>query len=83
MPKYEYMCDACGIHFEVKRHFGDPPPETCPEGHAPIHRVFVPPPIIFKGSGFYVTDNGRNGVSSTLGKRKKAEGSESTSKQGD
>jgi predicted nucleic acid-binding Zn ribbon protein len=29
-----------------------------------VHRVFAPPTVIFKGSGFYVTDNGRNGLGS-------------------
>lgn len=83
MPRYEYVCDFCGTHFEVNRHFGDPPPETCPQGHAPVHRVFVPPPIIFKGSGFYVTDNGRKSLSGTRGQSKKTVRPETTSEQGD
>ncbi len=83
MPKYEYVCEACGTHFEVKRHFGEPPPETCPKGHRSIRRVFVAPPIIFKGSGFYVTDHGHNGASSTLSKTEKAKSTESVSEQGD
>ena len=61
MPVYEYECDVCGMRFEMHQHFGEPHPTTCPAGHEGIHRVFVPPTIIFRGSGFYVTDNGRNG----------------------
>ena len=61
MPVNQYECDACGVRFELHRHFGDPHPTACPDGHTSIHRVFSPPTIIFKGSGFYVTDNGRNG----------------------
>jgi predicted nucleic acid-binding Zn ribbon protein len=45
------------MRFELRRRFGDSPPTTCPEGHNGVHRVFAPPTIIFKGSGFYVTDN--------------------------
>jgi putative FmdB family regulatory protein len=61
MPVFEYECDVCGKRFELRRHYGDPHPSTCPDGHESVHRVFAPPTIIFKGSGFYVTDNGRNG----------------------
>ncbi len=64
MPVHEYECDVCGKRFDLRRHFGDPQPNTCPDGHQGIHRVFAPPTIIFKGSGFYVTDNGRNGLDS-------------------
>jgi putative FmdB family regulatory protein len=57
MPVHEYECDVCGIRFELRRHFGESEPTTCPNGHNSVHRVFTPPTIIFKGSGFYVTDN--------------------------
>jgi putative FmdB family regulatory protein len=57
MPVHEYECDVCGKRFSVRRSFGDPQPTTCPDGHEGVHRVFSPPTIIFKGSGFYVTDN--------------------------
>jgi putative FmdB family regulatory protein len=71
MPIYEYECSECGISFEKLQRFGDPQPETCPAGHKHVHRRFSQPAIIFKGSGFYVTDNGRNGRSgSSTGKGK-------------
>ena len=57
MPVHEYECDVCGIRFDLRRSFGAPQPTTCPNGHQGVHRVFAPPTIIFKGSGFYVTDN--------------------------
>jgi len=61
MPIYEYKCAECGIHFDKLQRFGDPVPDTCPNGHNQVHRLLSQPAIIFKGSGFYVTDNGRNG----------------------
>ena len=61
MPTYEYECDVCGMRFERRRHFGDPHPTTCLAGHEGLHRIFSPLPIIFRGSGFYTTDSGRNG----------------------
>jgi putative FmdB family regulatory protein len=61
MPIYEYECLECGIHFDKFQRFDDPPPSACPNGHPRIHRLLSQPAIIFKGSGFYVTDHGRNG----------------------
>ena len=63
MIRYEYVCDVCHQRFEVKQRWGDPAPEACPDGHKPVHRVFAPPVIIFKGPGFYCTDNGRKTIS--------------------
>jgi len=70
MPIYEYECAECGIHFDKLQRFGDPMPDTCPNGHSQVHRLFSQPAIIFKGSGFYVTDNGRNGSGKRSGSRK-------------
>jgi len=61
MPVYEYECDICGKRFDLHRRYGDSHPTICPDGHESIHRVFAPPTIIFRGSGFYVTDNKSNG----------------------
>ncbi len=57
MPVYEYECLECGLHFERLQHFNDPHVAQCPRGHRNVRRVFSPPAIVFKGSGFYVTDN--------------------------
>ena len=59
MPIYEYECAECGMRFDKLQRFGDPVPDTCPNGHSQVHRLLSQPAIIFKGSGFYVTDNGR------------------------
>ena len=66
MPVYEYVCESCGIRFERFQHMSDTPLQECPECHGRVHRVVQPVGIIFKGSGFYVTDN--RGKSSTLDK---------------
>lgn len=57
MPIYEYECIHCGHRFEVKQGFHDKPQAECPECNKKAKRVFHPAPIIFKGSGFYVTDH--------------------------
>ncbi|MBC7222938.1 MAG: zinc ribbon domain-containing protein [Anaerolineae bacterium] len=87
MPIYEYVCNVCGNHFEVQRRFGETGSAPCPAGHRDTHRVFSPPTIVFKGSGFYVTDY-RKGGSSDNGhgngkseeKEKKAEGAKAKEK---
>jgi putative FmdB family regulatory protein len=57
MPIYEYACDMCGAHFEQRQSFGDASAPSCPNGHAAVHRVYSVPGVVFKGSGFYVTDS--------------------------
>jgi len=60
MPIYEYECSECGIHFERFQRVGDKPADVCPEGHGGVRRIYSPAGIIFKGAGFYITDNRRN-----------------------
>jgi len=57
MPLYEYRCEDCGVRFERRQHINDDPVEVCPECGGTVHRLIHPVGIIFKGSGFYVTDN--------------------------
>jgi putative FmdB family regulatory protein len=57
MPLYEYECDVCGLRFEYRQHITDDPLEKCPDCGGTVHRLIQPVGIIFKGSGFYVTDN--------------------------
>ena len=62
MPVYEYECRNCGIRFEHVQRMRDEPLRLCPEcSEEALFRVIQPVGVIFKGSGFYVTDNrGRN-----------------------
>ncbi len=60
MPTYQYACPNCGNRFEIRQSFHDDPLTECPQCHGVIHRVISPVSIIFKGPGFYVTDN-KNG----------------------
>lgn len=63
MPTYEYKCEECGIVFERFQHFSEDPLKTCPECTGMVRRVIKPVGIIFKGKGFYVTDNKANTAS--------------------
>ncbi len=57
MPKYEYACKSCGEHIEVVQTFADAALTECPACGGVLRKVFSPPSIAFKGSGFYRTDN--------------------------
>ena len=57
MPIYEYECGDCHFHFERKQGFDEEPVAVCPECQGKARRVIHSIPVIFKGSGFYVTDN--------------------------
>ena len=57
MPTYEYQCNACSLRFELKRHFDEKVEADCPQCSSQARRLFSPVPIVFKGPGFYVTDN--------------------------
>ncbi len=63
MPIYEYECEKCACRFELKRSFSDGAGSPCcPRCRDKVRRLFSPSVILFKGSGFYVTDsrNDRN-----------------------
>ncbi len=62
MPLYEYKCDQCGETFEVIQRFSDPPVETCRSCGGPVHKVLSAPAIQFKGTGWYVTDYAKKGM---------------------
>ena len=57
MPIYEYLCDSCGHRFEQYRRASRRGVPRCPECGGGARKVFGPVGIIFKGSGFYSTDN--------------------------
>jgi putative FmdB family regulatory protein len=61
MPIYEYRCLDCGHQFELMQKFSDPPAETCPSCAGIVQKLISRSAFHLKGSGWYVTDYGRNG----------------------
>ena len=55
MPTYEYKCTQCENQFDLWQSVGEAPP-ACPQCESSTKKVFRPVSVIFKGSGFYVTD---------------------------
>lgn len=72
MPLYEYECQSCGVRFERRQHMTDDPVKICPECGGEVNRLIQPVGIIFKGSGFYVTDNRAKSPTSVPGKSKRS-----------
>jgi len=58
MPTYEYICDACGTEFEKFQSITAPPVKVCPKcGKRKVRKLIsAGAGLIFKGSGFYITD---------------------------
>ncbi|WP_424536402.1 FmdB family zinc ribbon protein [Sphaerisporangium viridialbum] len=65
MPTYQYACTACGEGLEVVQRFSDDALTTCPSCEGQLRKVFSAVGIVFKGSGFYRTDNRSSTGSST------------------
>ncbi len=62
MPRYDFSCNVCGLTFERTIPFnGSLDQVTCPNGHHQVRRLYSVPAVVFKGSGFYVTDNRKGG----------------------
>jgi putative FmdB family regulatory protein len=65
MPTYEYSCEKCGKNFEVFQSMRDEAFRECPKEHCQQEQwehgkvkrlVGTGAGLIFKGSGFYITD---------------------------
>lgn len=57
MPTYVYRCHQCNNHLEVIQKFSDAPLKVCPKCQGQLYRVIHATGIVFKGSGWYVTDS--------------------------
>jgi putative FmdB family regulatory protein len=67
VPTYEYACGSCGNRYEKREGFDAPARQKCPKCSKVAQRLLSTPAVVFKGSGFYKTDNrgSSGGASST------------------
>ena len=79
MPLYEYKCEN-GCLFEVMQSFSSEPVAICDDCGIPAKRQLSVPMVLYKGSGFYTTDYGRNGSASRSKTDSNGESSDSGSK---
>jgi putative FmdB family regulatory protein len=77
MPTYEYLCEKCGHEFEAVRSMSAPPLKHCPQdvcaqkkwGRGKVRKkIGAGAGLIFKGSGFYITDYRSEGYKSAAKK---------------
>jgi putative FmdB family regulatory protein len=77
MPTYEYICNKCGHEFETLRSMAAPPLKICPEelcarkkwGRGAVtKKISAGTGLLFKGSGFYITDYRSEGYKSAAKK---------------
>jgi putative FmdB family regulatory protein len=82
VPIYEYQCKACGHMFEIEHAIGENKTYKCPECSCKETQKLVSQVgVIFKGTGFYRTDNrksGNGGGKSSSDKGSKKEKTEKT-----
>ncbi|TVQ96496.1 MAG: zinc ribbon domain-containing protein [Spirochaetaceae bacterium] len=83
MPTYDYECKGCGHSFDVFQGMTDEPLTLCPEcGKKQLRRLIGGGVgIIFKGSGFYVTDSKSKSSSATATAGKETASKESSTKE--
>lgn len=75
MPLYEYECRLCNSRFERRQSVNDDPISQCPDCGGAVRRVLFPVGVIFKGSGFYVTDSRRpQPIGESNGDKSKSDG---------
>jgi len=74
MPTYDYECSTCNKVIEIFQQMSDAPLEKCPECNGKIKRLVGGGlGVIFKGSGFYVTDSKKNSESCANYRKKTAD----------
>ncbi|MCA9901716.1 MAG: zinc ribbon domain-containing protein [Anaerolineales bacterium] len=92
MPTYTYRCNNCDYEFDIKQRMADDPLTDCPdcETDNSLRKVLNSVGIVFKGSGFYVTDSrgkksaatpSTNGKSSENGSSAKTDSESSAPKE--
>src|SRR5438477_13020176 len=92
VPTYTYKCTACDEVIEKRQRFSDAPLTTCEQCGGTLRKVIHAVGIVFKGSGWYITDsrsassassNGRSTAENTSEKASEgAKSSETTSDSG-
>jgi putative FmdB family regulatory protein len=79
MPTYMYRCTDCEHIFETQQRMTDDPLTDCPRCGGKIRRVVNSVGVVFKGKGFYVTDNRGSKAQAPNAAGKKEAGAETSS----
>jgi putative FmdB family regulatory protein len=82
VPIYTYTCTSCNAMIEKRQSFSDAPLTVCDACGGSLRKVIHPVGIVFKGSGWYVTDSRKSSTSSvgdSSESRAKSEGTSTSS----
>ncbi len=82
MPTYQYACTECGHAFEQFQSFSDDALTECPQCSGRLRKLFNAVGVVFKGSGFYRTDNRASTSSSTAASSSSSDSTSSTGSSG-
>jgi putative FmdB family regulatory protein len=83
MPTYEYLCQNCGQRLEVFQKFTAKPLRVHDECGGALQKVFHASGVVFKGSGYYVTDSRSGGSAAASAGNGKPDSSNGASKDTD
>ena len=82
MPTYEYECLKCKSRFEIFQKMSDPPVKKCLKCNGNLRRLIgTGAGLIFKGSGFYITDYKYNQSHTKNSKNQKSTSSKTENKE--
>ncbi len=77
MPLYEYSCEDCGLHFEVRQKFSDAPVTSCRQCGGEVKKLISMAAFTLKGGGWYQqgygSDSGKSENKESLPDKSKAE----------
>jgi putative FmdB family regulatory protein len=79
VPTYSYACTECGNRFDAVQAFSDDALTTCPKCSGRLRKLFGNVGVVFKGSGFYRTDNRETAKSTSNGSASSSESKSSSS----
>ncbi|WP_319446711.1 MULTISPECIES: FmdB family zinc ribbon protein [unclassified Mycobacterium] len=81
MPTYSYACTECDNRFDAVQAFTDDALSACPKCDGRLRKLFGKVGVVFKGSGFYRTDNRESAKSTSNGSASSSESSSSSSSE--
>ena len=81
MPIYEYHCDKCNTTIERIQQFSDPIQTVCEVCGGPVKKLMGKPALQFKGTGFYITDYAKKGMTDAGSSESSSSSSEGSEKK--
>jgi putative FmdB family regulatory protein len=81
VPTYSYACTECDNRFDAVQAFTDDALTACPKCNGRLRKLFGKVGVVFKGSGFYRTDNRESAKTASNGSASSSESSNSSTSE--